>query len=240
MHPPMPDQGISLRQAVWFALFGFLMTMAAPFAEFYVRPTLIIPGNIEETVRNILANEGLFLAGTFAYLMAFIGDVILAWALYVLLAPVNRSLSLLTAWFRLVYSVIAIAAVLNLATVYRLLNSPESLSAFGSEQLHAQVLLLLNSFQWEWSMGLVLFGVHLGLLGYLVYRSGYIPRAVGFLLVVAGSGYVIADLRPYLYPDAKLGFVTITFFGELVFALWLLVRGRKIEEPEVHRTGERA
>jgi len=229
------DQGITLRQAALIAGIGILiMAIATPFAELVVYPKLVIPGKIEETAQNILANQGFFLAGMFAYLITFVCDVLVAWALYVLLIPVNRSLSLLTAWFRLVYAVIALFGLSKLVTVFRILSTPDYLTAFGSDQLHAQVRLLLNSFQYEWGMGLVLFGIHLGLLGYLVYRSDYIPRILGILLAIAGLGWVIDSLRPYLYPNVDLGFIMITFFGELIFMLWLLVRGWKIREPTAH------
>ena len=82
--------------------------------------------------------------------------------------------------------------------------------------------------------GLVLFGIHLGLLGYLVYRSDYIPKILGILLTVAGLGWLIYCLSPYLYPNADVGFIMITFFGELIFMLWLLVRGWKIQEPTAY------
>ena len=77
----------------------------------------------------------------------------------------------------------------------------------------------------------MLFGIHLLLLGYLVYRSDYIPRILGILLVIAGSGWVIYCLKPYFYPDANLQFIMVTFFGELIFMLWLVIRGWKIQEP---------
>jgi hypothetical protein len=194
-------------------------------------PKLVIAGNIEQTVQNIVAHGGLFVAAILCYLVTFIEDVVIAWALYVLLAPVNRSLSLLTAWFRLVFAAIALFGWLNLVTVFRLLNTPEYLTSFGSVQLHAQVNLLLNSFRYDWSMSLVIFGIHLVLLGYLIYRSGYIPRIIGILLVIDGLGWVIDSFQPYLYPNTHLGFLFITFFGELVFMLWLLIRGWKIREP---------
>ena len=223
------DQGLTLRQAALVAGFGLLiMVVAAPFAEFFVYAKLVVSGEIEKTVQNIQANGGLLVAGIFAFLITFILDVIVAWALYVLLAPVNRSLSLLTAWFRLVYTAIALVGLLKLVTVYRMLNAPDYLILFGSDQLHAQVKLLLGSFRYDWSMGLILFGIHLVLLAYLVYRSGYIPRILGILLAIAGVGWVIHELGPYLFPDADLGFLFITFFGELIFMAWLLIRGWKI------------
>jgi len=226
------ERGITLRQAAMVVLFGVLIsTFGTPIAEFVIWPTLVIPGNIEETVRNIRADEGKFLAATFAYLVGFAGDVLVAWALYVLLLPVNRHLSMLSAWVRVVSAVVSIGGALNLVTAFRLLDSPEIETALGSDRLHAQVLLLLNSFRYEWGMALVLFGIHLGLLGYLVYRSGYIPRLVGIALGIAGIGYVVYNLGPYLYPDADLEFVYVAFFGELVFLVWLAIRGWRIQEP---------
>lgn len=223
-------EGLTLRQAALIAGFAYLLSPVTT-AEFSIMPKLVIPGNIEQTVQNIVAHHGLFVAAIFCYLITFIEDVVIAWALYVLLVPVNRSVSLLTAWFRLVYTAIALFGWLNLVTVFRLLNTPDYLTAFGSAQLHAQVLLLLRSFRYDWSMSLVIFGIHLVLLGYLIYRSGYIPRIIGILLVIDGLGWAIDSLQPYLYPNAHLGFLFITFFGELVFMLWLLIRGWKIQEP---------
>jgi len=227
----MTDQGITVRQAALIVVIGMVVTtFGVPIAEFIVWPNLVDPESIEQTVRNIRANEGPFLFASFAYLSGFVGDVLVAWALYFLLRPVSRSLSALTAGFRAVQAVVAIGAVLNLFTAFRLLQT-ESLAALGSDQLHAQVLVLLSSFGYEWSLALVVFGIHLSLLGYLVYRSGYIPRLVGIALAIAGTGYVIYHLRPYLYPDAEIGFVFAAFFGELVFLVWLAIWGWRIPEP---------
>jgi hypothetical protein len=226
------DEGMTLRQAALVAGFAYLLNPVS-YAEFSIYPKLVIPSNIEQTVQNIVAHGDLFLIAIFCYLTSFIGDVVIAWALYILLVPVNRSVSLLTAWFQLVYAAIAFFGLLNLVAVYRILNTPDYLTVFGSGQVHVQVMLLLHSFRYDWSMALVLFGIHLVLLGYLIYRSGYIPRVLGILLVINGFGWVIDSLRPYVFPNAHLGFIFITFFGELFFMLWLLARGWKIQEPVV-------
>jgi Domain of unknown function (DUF4386) len=80
-------------------------------------------------------------------------------------------------------------------------------------------------------MSLVIFGIHLVLLGYLIYRSGYIPWILGILLVIDGLGWETDSLQPYLFPNAHLGLLFLTFLGELFFMLWLLIRGWKIQEP---------
>jgi hypothetical protein len=158
--------------------------------------------------------------------------VVVAWALYVLLRPAGKHLSLLTAWFRLVYAVIALVALLNLVNVLRLLNTSNYLTAFGPNQLNAQVMISLNAFRYEWYFGLLFFGIHLGLLGYLVFKSGYIPRIMGVLLIIAGLGYLITTLKPYLFPNFNLDIARFTFYGELIFMLWLLIRGSRIKESD--------
>jgi Domain of unknown function (DUF4386) len=220
---------MTLRQAALVAGFTYLLNPVT-YAE-YVYPKLVIPGNIEQTAQNITVHGGLFLAAVFCYFISFVGDVVLAWALYLLLAPVNRSLSLLTAWFQLVYAAVALVGWLNLVTVYRLLTTPDYQTLFGTGPLHAQVQLLLRSFRYDWSISLIIFGIHLVLLGYLIYRSSYIPRIIGVLLVIDGLGWMTDSLSPYFFPNAPLRFISITFFGELVFMFWLLSRGWKIKVP---------
>lgn len=230
MNPANSGEGLTLRQAALIAGFAYLLGPVT-YAEFTIWPKLLVAGNIEQTVQNLVLHRGLFVAAIMCYLVEFIEDVVIAWALYVLLAPVNRAVSLLAAWFRLVYATIALFGMLKLVTVFHLVNTPDYLTLFGSGPLHAQVKLLLDSYRTDWSMGLVLFAIHLILLGYLIYRSGYMPRILGILLVIDGLGWVIDSLQPYLYPNAHLGYIFLTFFGEVFLMLWLLIRGWKIQEP---------
>ena len=225
-------QGITLRQAALVAGFGLLLMMFAPFAEFHVYPAIVVPGDIEQTVENIIEHRGLFVIGLLAYLVVFICDLVVAWALYILFAPVNRALSLLTAWFRIAYTVIAFVALFKLATVYQLIDIPEQELALGIGQMQAQVDLLLRSFRVEWGIGLTLFGIHLLLLGWLAFRAVYVPKFIGVLLALAGAAWVVYCLGPYVLPGADLGWLMILFFGELVFMGWLLIRGGSIREPD--------
>jgi hypothetical protein len=219
---------MSLRGAALVAGFTYLLNPVS-YAEFSIYPRLVIPGHIEQTVQNIGAHSGLFAGAILCYLTSFIGDVVLSWSLYALLAPVNKTLSLLAAWFQLVYAGIAIVAVVNLVTVYHLVAIPDYLTAFGSGQLQAQVLLLLHSFRFGWQIGLVLFGIHLVLVGYLIVRSRYVPWILGILLIINGLGWMLDSLGPYVLPNANLGFTFATFFGEIFFMLWLLIRGWKVQ-----------
>jgi hypothetical protein len=227
---PVRPQGVALRHAALIVGIAYLLNPVS-YAEFTIYPKLVIPGNIAETVANIGSHHGLFLTALFFYLINFIEDIVIAWGLYILLAPVNRALALLAAWFRLIYAAIAIVGLFNLAIVYRMVATPEYLATFGAREFQAQVNLLLHSFRYVYSLALLIFGMHLLLLGYLIIRSRYIPWWLGILLVINGAGWVINSLQPYLYPDADLGFIFITFLPEIVLMLWLLIRGWKIPEP---------
>jgi hypothetical protein len=226
-----PSNTITLRTAAlitWLALLGSVI--AAPFAELYVYPKLIVPYKAALTAQNIIDNRGLFVSALFAYLITFICDIILAWSLYILLKPVHESLSLLTAWFRLVYTIIALAALNNLVTAFQILDTPGYLTVFEPAQLHAQSMLYLRAFRNHWYFGIILFGIHLVFLGYLVFKSNYIPKLLGIVLVITGLGYLLTTVRPYLFPDINVDFAKYTFYGELLFMVWLLFKGRKIKE----------
>jgi hypothetical protein len=218
---------LTLRQAAMTAGIAYLL-MPVTIAEFYINPKLYVPGQIDQTVQNISAHGTLFVASILCYLITLLLDVVIAWALYYLLAPVSRPLSLLTAWFRLVYTIVALVALLKLPTVFRVLNTPVYLSAFGEAQRNAQVLLLLNEYRYEWSFSLMIFGVHLALLGYLIARSGYIPKLIGILIFIDGIVWLANPMQPYLYPDAHLGFLFVFSFCELLLPLWLVARGWKL------------
>jgi hypothetical protein len=223
-------EGMTLRRAAVVAGLSYLLTPVT-YAEFSIYPKLVIPGNIGQTVQNIVIHKRMFVAAILCYLVTFLLDVVTAWALYVLLVPVNRALSLLTAWFRLIYTAMALFGLLNLFFVFRLLDSPDYQTILGSDQLHVQVKLLLDSFRTDWSASLVVFGIHLMLLGWLIFRSGYIPKWIGILLVLDGLYWVIDRLSPYLYPNVHLGFLFVLTFAELILPLWLLIMGWRIKEP---------
>lgn len=229
---------ISLRKAAIAAGLAILvMAIAAGFAIGFVLESLIVPGDAAATANAIKSSEMLFRTGVFSFLIILICDVVAAWALYVFLKPVNKSLSLLTAWLRLVYAAILGTALLNFVMVLLLLSGADYLAALGTDPLHAQVLLFLNAFNGIWAVGLVVFGLHLFVLGYLVFKSGYIPKILGVLLVIAALGYLIINLANLLllqHEDFKaiieLVLTVPMIIGELLLALWLLFKGVNVEQ----------
>jgi hypothetical protein len=221
---------MTLRAAALVAGFAYLLNPVS-YVQFNLYPKIVIQGNIEQTAQNIAVHGEAFVAIILGYLINFIEDVVIAWALYLLLAPANRALSLLTAWLRLMYTAIGLFGLLNLVAAYRLLHTPDFLAVFGSNELHEQLELMLRSFRYDWSFGLIIFGIHLVMVGYLIYRSSYIPKIIGILLAVDGLAWLTGCLQPFLYPDANLGFLFVAYLGELVFMLWLLIAGWSVKEP---------
>jgi hypothetical protein len=191
-----------------------------------------VSGDAVATANNIMASEMLFRTGICSLIIVLICDVVVAWALYVFLKHVNKSLSLLTAWLRLVYAAILGIALLNLVIVLILLSGANYLAVFEADQLHAQVLLFLNAFNDVWALGLIVFGFHLVTLGYLVFKSDYIPSVLGVLLILAGFSYLIDYFSKFLFPNFDVLISMVLGWGELIFMFWLLFKGGKIPEIE--------
>lgn len=226
------------RQAAWIAGIGYLVIIVlALFAEFHVRAQMWVPGDAAATTQKVMAAPGLFRAGIVSYLVAAIFDVIVAVALYVLLRPVNKSLSVLAAWMRLAHAVIFALALNHLLNVL-VLAGPAAYMADWPEALRqAHVLLSFEAFNTGWLIGLVFFGLHCILLGYLVFRSGFMPRLIGVLLAIAGVGYLIDSFAHFLMPnysnyeDIFLAIVALpAIVAEVALCLWLLIKGTKPQD----------
>jgi len=223
---------LTLRQAALITGFAYLLNPVS-YAEFSLWPKLFIPGNVEQTIANIAGNHGAFLGVFFAFFINFAEDIVIAWALYFLLAPVNKALSLLASLFQLVYASICLSGLFNLLPVYRLLGGAELGGAASSGAIHEQMYLMLRWFRYDYSMALVLFGIHLIIVGALIVRSHYIPRWLGIVLAIDGLGWIVCMLQPYLYPNAPLDWLQITALGELVFLVWLLIAGWRLKQPDL-------
>lgn len=209
-----------------------VMFVLAIFANFVVREGLIEPGNAAETVANISGSIGLFRLGLMAFVVIFVLDVVIAWALHVVFRDVNRDVSLAAAWFRLVYTVLLGVALVSMFQVLHLLGG-ESLGFLTSEQVNAQTMIELASFESAWLIGLVAFGIHLAMVGMLIVRSSLVARALGYVLIAAGVAYVLDTVARGLLADydavAGVFLVVValpSMIGEGWLGLWLLLTKR--------------
>lgn len=227
---------ISQKVIARIAGYGYLIIfITGIFANFFVLENLIVPGKAAATVNNILNEIILFRLGILNFIIMVIFDVLLAWCLYLILIPVNKNISLLSGWLRLVNSTIFAIALFNLFDVLHIVSSSDYQNILMADQLQAQVMLSFNAFNNTWLVGLVFFGMHLFVLGYLIFKSGYIPKFVGILLIVASLGYLIDSFANFLlsnYSDYKDIFITIVIIpgiiGELSLTFWLIFKGANI------------
>ena len=212
---------------------GYLIIIAAGiFAEFFIRSSLIVVGDATATATNIAASEPLFRAGIASDLIMLVCDVLVALALYVVLKPVNKSLSLLAAFFRLVHAAVYGVNLLNLVVVALLAGGAGYLAALQPDQSNALAMLFINAHKYGYAIGLVFFGFHCMVLGYLVFKSGFLPRILGILLLIASIGYLVDSFANVLLPnyadyEPVLTFVVFVpaFVAELSLCLWLLLKG---------------
>jgi Domain of unknown function (DUF4386) len=142
---------------------------------------------------------------------------------------------MLAAALRLAYAGVFMVAIGQLLGVLRVLGNDGYLAVFGADQLQAQALLGINAFTDLWHASLLLFGLHLLVIGYLAYRSNYVPKFLGVLVAIAGLGYATDTVGAVLSQGTWTDVSSFTFLGEFLLALWLLIRGRHLTDNQPER-----
>jgi len=209
------------------AVLILIMAVIAPFSMLYIPSTMIVAGDAAATVQNIAGSEGLFRLGLVADAVIVLLELVITVLLYGLLKPVNRTLSLVAASARLAMAITQGSNLLNHFMVLLLLGGATYLTVFAPEQLRAMALLFLNAHAMVVLIWGLFFSLHLLVSGYLVYKSGYLSRIPGVLLIVAGLCYVIQSVGTILLPQQAALFASIgaLSFVEVAFPLWLLIKG---------------
>jgi hypothetical protein len=214
---------VSLRTAAIVAGVGLLlMAILAPIAYLNTFQKLVIFDNATLSAQNILNSIGEFRTAIMLLFIVAILDIVVAWGLYIVFIPANKNLSALAAWLRVIYGVIFMFAISKLYVALQVL-APDG----------AQAMSFLKAFQSIWDMALILFGVHLLVLGYLAFSSGYIPKWLGIFLVLASVGYIVDGIGKTLSPDYNLNIAQFTFIGEVLLIFWLLWKGYKGFDKEL-------
>ena len=210
-----------------------LITVLAVYTHFYVPGELIVAGDASQTAGNIAANQGLFRGAIFSELILLLSEVVLTLILYVMFKPVSKILSLTAAVARLAMTTIHGFNVLNKVFVLILLSGAGYLSVFNPDELNALVMFFLDGYRYGFGLGIVFLGLHAILLGYLIYVSGYFPKILGILFVLASLGYFIDSFLLLLLPNYVPGqaFIAIPIaLAEIAFPLWLLFKGVNLEQ----------
>lgn len=178
-----------------------------------------------------MASGGLFRVGIFGWLIAIIGDVVRAWALYVFFRQVNKSIALLAAWWMLLHDAIFGVANVCLVVTSELLGGAGIFAGMAPDQLHPLMMLLLQLHHHGFNIGIFFFSFHILLLGYLVFKSGYVPRILGVLLLITSISYLVDSAGIILFSNYPVLISSILalpmIIGELVFIIWLVFKGGK-------------
>ncbi|MBD3367159.1 MAG: DUF4386 family protein [Candidatus Eisenbacteria bacterium] len=202
------------------------------FGELSVRSGLVVPGDVAATATNIVASGGLFRLGFLTDSVMFLCDVALAVLLYVLLRPVGKTVALVAMCFRLTQTAVIALNLLHYHAAMLALSGRAYTASFGPDQLNALASFFLDLHSHGYDLGLLLFGVHCLLLGYLIYRSGYLPKVLGVLLVAAGFTYLIGSYTRFLVPQyvqTVAPIYAVAIIAEVGICLWLLIRGVNVE-----------
>ena len=216
------------RVAAFVFLIIFFLGMST---ELFIRPGMIVPGDAAATVRNIAASKALFRLSLVSDLIRQMFMMLLPLVLYKLLKPVNKNIALLMVIFALVSVPISMLNELNHFAVLLLSSGAGDLTAFKADQLNALVMFFLELRKYGTFIPQVL-SFWVLLLGYLVFKSGFLPRILGILLMLGGLCYTVQAVLFFLFPnfDAPI-FGLFAFIGELLFYLWLLIMGVKDQKP---------
>ena len=223
---------ISPRKIALIAGLGMLiMTIFAIFPAIYGPTNLIVSEDATATANNIIANGLQFRVGVFSYVVVIILDLVVAWALYVFLKPVNKSLSSLAALFRIVYAILFAASLTNYLNILQLLSGANYLTVIATNQLHSQVMLSLKAFSDGWGVAYIFFGLHLALTGYLVFKyrpDSCVTKGLGIVLAISCSGYLIEYMGKIVFPNSAQVSM-ILGWGELLLLIWLLLKGGSLK-----------
>lgn len=195
------------------------MAIIAAWANFAVITNLEVAGDPSATAANLVELAGQVRLAVAAFIVIAALDVVVAWGLYIVMRSVNPSLSLLGGWLRLAYAAILAVAVNSLLNALR--AAPMDPAMAG---------LFLESFDSLWQIGLIIFGLHLCVVGYLAWRAEFIHWLFGLLLTIAGLGYVVDGFGTVLIQDYSFDLAVYTFIGEVALIFWLLIRGRRLPD----------
>ena len=210
-----------------------LSFLAGGFGEAYVPSRLIVSGDATATAENFKALDLLFRMGFAGYLVEAVCDIALTLILYLLLRPVRKDLALLAAFFGLVGTAVFAAAELFYLAPSLILGGAGYLKTFSPDQLNTLALLSLKLFAFGGAMFTVFYGVAWVLRGYLIFRSGYLPRFLGVLMTLAGLAFVARNFLLVLAPAYASGSLLLLMLpGALALAVWLLVRGVDVPKWE--------
>lgn len=224
---PRPDQPLPVQKYARIAGVLLLITLlAGAFGEMYVPGRLIVATDATATVDNLRRLDALYRLSFVSYLVEALCDVALSLVFLLLLRPVHKNLALFMACLGLVSTALYAVAELFYFTPPLILGGAEYLEVFSTDQLNALVLLSLRLYARVGGIFMVFYGTAAIIRGYLVFRSGFLPKALGVVLMVAGVGFVLRNVLLALWPAAASDILLLPMFLAITSMMsWLLIKG---------------
>tara|TARA_E500000318_G_scaffold109658_1_gene123154 strand:- start:5843 stop:6544 length:702 start_codon:yes stop_codon:yes gene_type:complete len=221
---------MNLKLALRVSGFAYLLIFITGFyANFSVLETMVMPSDPETTVKNFMQYHTQVGQGILAFVAMLAFDMILVFTLFYVTKKVSRKMSAIASGFRLLHAIGFGMALMYLVEVYQITGHTSGMEMYT---LQNSVITLLQRFDKIWTIGLLLFGVHLAFLGYLSFKSDLVPKSLGYLLCLAAIGYLVSCTAQLLMPnytDYEQGFELLVMVfgvvGELAFTIWLLIKG---------------
>ena len=227
----------SQHKAARVAGFMFLFSLIVPLLNWtFMLSKLVVAENVIATANNIMANEFQFRIGISIELIMSIGLIVLAWALYTILKPVNKNLALLALLLKLVEATIAATIVLVSFIALQVLNGDAYVTVFTPEQLQVSVGLILNAHTAIFSIPMVFLGLDMMVFSYLFFKSKYIPRILAGFGILSFALIFIHALIFILAPKyATMPINQVIFWApsglfEIITGIWLLSKGVKVQQ----------
>jgi hypothetical protein len=209
-------------------LAGLLYLLTVPLGVFnfmYLPSNLIVLGDAVATAQKIVSFEFLFRLGIVSALFGAIIPIFYVLILYKLLKPVSKDISVLMVVLALAGLPIAILNELTQLGVLQLLSGADYLTVFTTGQSQALAYFFVRLHSYGINLAFIFSGLWLFPLGYLVFKSNFLPKILGVLLIIGGFGYLVDVFSSFLFPNSTLSIGLITGLSEILFILWLLVKG---------------
>lgn len=212
---------------------GFLYLLQIPLGVFgiiYVPQMLVVQNNLKATAANILSHEFLFRLSIVSAILCALVTVATAYFIHKVLEIVNPKFSRLIVIFALIVTPISMLNELNHVAILLIMKNPDAILQFSENQIQTMITFFLDLHHYGMQIIGIFFGLWLLPMGYLVIKSGYIPKIIGYFLLITCAAYLIDFIDFFLFPDFKIVFSEYTWLGEVLMVGWLLIKGVWVEE----------
>ncbi|MFT5386192.1 MAG: hypothetical protein ACI8X3_001803 [Saprospiraceae bacterium] len=213
-------------------LLYLLIAISGGFSIGYMPSVIIAPGDAIATAQNIAKHQGLFRLGILGDIAVFLMEIALTVMLYRMFKSISPTLSMIAAFSRMAMGIVMGLNLFNYLIPINLMSGADYLSAFEPDQLQTLAMLFLDAHQdgvYIWGL---FFALHLIALGYLIFKSGFFPKALGVLMMIGSFGYGGESIAAFTFPDNATISIVVTVLlvlaviGELGFTFYLLIKGQ--------------